>query len=87
MCHEGQAGRLHKSLRFPALDPKAHWGAEWPRPLRLPREPREEKGTTHSHAVIFAVEPSASAIYKEETEEDRLCRDGFACATHQGEQQ
>lgn len=37
--------------------------------------------------VIFAVAPSAPATYKEETEEDRLCRDGFACAAHQGEQQ
>lgn len=37
--------------------------------------------------VVFAVGPSALALRKEETEEDRLCRHGFACAAHQGEQQ
>lgn len=34
--------------------------------------------------VIFAAGPSALAIRKEETEEDRLCRNGFACAAHPG---
>lgn len=72
MCHEEQARRLHKGLTLPALDPQAHRGTEWPNPLRLPKGPREERGPPTPMLSFFAVEPSASALYKEGTEEDRL---------------
>lgn len=87
MCHEGQARRLHKGLTLPALDPNSHCGSEWPSPLRAPREPREQRGTTLSHADRHICHRAVCTGHsKGQPEEDRFCRPGVICAAHQAEQ-
>lgn len=61
---------------------------EWPGPLGAPgSHGGEERHPTPTLTGISAAAPSAPATYMQGAEEERLCRSGFACAAHQGEQQ